>query len=100
MNYPEDTGAAFVNTLTEGEEVTIAADFDVDPIAMTERCWRAYQLGQGSADHTARDVFLEVVGQLALEIFQLRERASDTAERISAMNTQIAGLLHILRQAD
>ena len=73
---------------------------DDDPIAMTARCWSAYLVGQGSSDHTDREVFFEVVGQLAAEIFILRDRADNTAERISAMNTQIAGLLHNMRQAN
>ena len=48
---------------------------------LVERCWKAYQLGQGSADHTAKEVFREVVGQLADEI----ERLQAENERLAAM---------------
>jgi negative regulator of replication initiation len=37
-----------------------------------DRLWKAYQLGQGSADHTARQVFDEVVGQVTSELEQAR----------------------------
>ena len=37
-----------------------------------DRCWEAYQTGRASADHTDKEVFGEVVGQLVDEIERLR----------------------------
>lgn len=45
---------------------------------LTERCWDAYQLGQVSADHTAKEVFIEVIGPLENEIERLFSAVKDT----------------------
>lgn len=42
-----------------------------DPVKTPEEIWEMYQLGQGSADHTAKEVFCDLVEQLTDRITEL-----------------------------
>jgi len=54
--------------------------------------WKGYQIGQGSADHTAKEVFAEVIGPVLRDLVAAQEELKEAQEKLAAARAGIAQL--------